>query len=113
MPDGFDGSPEKVARLKLNVQRAQLIGSLVSSDMKSSMIVVPLLELDPETKQALNYGELFARLQGDVRALETDNIKVHIVGFPVLIGFLIDGLYQVMGFFAAAVVLSGLIIFAY
>lgn len=113
MPDDFDSSPSKLNALRLNVQRAKIVGSLISTDMKSSMVVVPLLDLDPDTDEPLDYGELSKVLEKKIRSMQTHTVKIHIVGFAKLIGDLIDGLYQVMSFFAAAVAIAGLIIFGY
>lgn len=113
MPADFTGQPEQLDKLRLNVQRAQLVGSLVATDRKSSMIVVPLLDKDPDTSQQLDYGELFRHLNQDIKSLESDTVKIRMVGFPVLIGFLIDGLHKVVEFYAIAVVLCAVILYAY
>lgn len=113
MPADFTGTPEQLDKLRLNVQRAQLVGSLVATDRKSSMIVVPLLDKDPDTGQLLDYGALHRHLTKDIQSLETDKVKVRMVGFPVLIGVLIDGLYNVITFFAMAVVLCAVILYWY
>lgn len=113
MPDDFDGSPALMTQLKRNVERAHLTGNLVAADLKSSMVVVPLLSMDPDTGQPLDYHELSNTLEEKVRALETGNVKIHIVGFAKLVGDLIDGLRQVMSFFAIAAVLAGIIVFVY
>ena len=113
MPDGFDGSPTSVDKLRLNVQRANLMGSLVSTDMKSSMIVVPLLDKDPDTGERLDYAELARLGETTIRTLQTDKVYIRAVGFSVIIGQLIAGLYQVMAFFAVAVAIAGIIIFTY
>lgn len=113
MPDGFDGSPAMVEKLRLNVQRANLVGRLVSSDFKSSMIVVPMLDHDPDTGNSLDYEEFGRVGMQALRALETDKVKVHAVGFSVLMVDLIEGIHQVMLFFAIAVIVAGGIIYAY
>jgi hypothetical protein len=58
-----------------------LIGKLVGSDLKSSMIVVPLLEQIPETNAPIDYGQLSAFLEQDVRSLQTEQYPIHIIGF--------------------------------
>ena len=49
MPDTYDGSPAGVEKLKQNIAKAQLVGSLGRNDYKSAMVVVPLLDRDPAT----------------------------------------------------------------
>jgi hypothetical protein len=58
IPDAYDGSPASLAGLRANVERSGEIGQLVAGDFKSSIVFVPLLDRNPETGQALDYGEL-------------------------------------------------------
>ena len=64
MPDTYDGSQASIDDLKLNVARAGLGGQLVAGNLKSSMIIVPLLDKDSATGQGINYYE-FARVLED------------------------------------------------
>jgi len=123
MPQDFDGSPAMVEKLKINIQRAGLVGSLVANDFKSSMIVVPLRDVDAQGK-ALDYHVLATALEA-IRARyetgagiaaaagQTRGVKIYIVGFAKLVGDLIDGLVKVMSFFAAAAVIAAVIIYIY
>ena len=58
MPDNYDGSPKAIAQLRANIARSGLVGSLVGTDFKSSMLVVPLLDQDPTTGKRIDYREL-------------------------------------------------------
>lgn len=113
IPDRWDGTPASMDRLRENIYRAGIIGSYVANDMKSSMIFVPLLSLDPTTGKPLDYNVLSRQLEEQVRGLETPTIKIHIVGFAKLVGDLIDGLYQVMAYFAISVLIASLLVFFY
>jgi predicted RND superfamily exporter protein len=113
MPDDFNGTKEMSRRLQFNVTRAGLIGSLVASDQRSSTVFVPLLDTDPRTGEPLDYTKISHYLENKVRVNETDSVHIHIVGFAKLVGDLIDGLTQVMTYFAAAFVISGIIILLY
>jgi len=118
MPQDFDGSPEMVEKLKINVQRAGVVGSLVANDYKSSMIVVPLRPVDAQGKP-LDYHALATSLEQIRAKYETADVNattgttIYIVGFAKLVGDLIDGLVKVMGFFAAAAVVAAVIIYWY
>jgi hypothetical protein len=114
MPPSYDGSANAIAELKLNVERAGLVGSLVSNDHRSSMIVVPLLERDAETGKPVDYAS-FSRMLEDMRAeIEKDpRYRVQIIGFAKLAGDLIHGLEKVATFFALAAATAALIIFVY
>ena len=101
MPGNYDGSPPSIEQLRINVGRAGIIGSLVANNLKSSMIIVPLMEKTADGKP-LDYGA-YARALEQVRArYESPAIKIHIVGFAKLAGDLIEGLRQVMLFFGIA-----------
>jgi predicted RND superfamily exporter protein len=113
MPDGWDGGPESTRQLKNNVARAGIVGSFIADNMKSTIIVVPLLEKDPDTGKPLDYAAFSKRLEMEVRTLETPQFKVHIVGFAKLVGDLIDGLYAVMQYFALSVAIAALFVLAY
>jgi len=63
VPDGFDTSPEMIERLKLNVQRAGIVGDLVSNDARSASILIPLLELHPETGNPLDIYNFSTQLE--------------------------------------------------
>ena len=102
MPKRYDGSHESIEQVRINVQRAGLVGSLVSNDLHSSMIVVPLLERYPDTKEPINYRELSRLLEEKVRVNEDGKTRVYIVGFAKVVGDLIDGLFKVMSFFMVA-----------
>ncbi|WAH60727.1 MMPL family transporter [Pseudomonas silvicola] len=113
IPDRFDGSPASMDRLRENIYRAGIIGSYVANDMRSSMIFVPLLSVDPRTGNPLDYTSFAHQLEAQVRALETPTVKVHIIGFAKLVGDLIDGLYEVMAYFAVSVLIASLLVYAY
>jgi len=113
MPDGFDGSPAKIEQLRVNIGKANLVGSLVSTDLRSSMIVTPLLDTNPKTGKPLDYREFAHALEQQIRSQESDSIRVYIVGFGKLVGDLMDGIVQVMSYFALAAAIAALAIFYY
>ncbi|EKT4559104.1 MMPL family transporter [Pseudomonas putida] len=113
MPSDYDGSQQSIQALRRNITRAGIIGNLVANDSKSSMLVAPLLDTHPQTGKPLDYGEFSKQLEEKIRALESDKIGIHIVGFSKLVGDLIDGLYSVMLFFAASVVIAGVFVYFY
>ena len=68
MPDTYDGSPAGIEKLKQNIAKAQLVGSLVANDYKSAMVIVPLLDRDPATGKPIDYWELSRTIEKNVRA---------------------------------------------
>jgi predicted RND superfamily exporter protein len=91
------------------------LGDLISNDMKSMTIIVPLLDKNPETGERLDYAELSDKLE-EIRTQYTaddPDKSIHIIGFAKLVGDLIDGLFAVMGFFAIAVVIATILLYMY
>jgi len=113
MPDPFDWSAEAMGALRNNILQAGIVGNFVASDFKSSLIVVPLMDKNQDTNQPLDYREFSHQLESQIRSLETDKIKIHIIGFAKLVGDLIDGLWQVSEFFGIAAVIAALFVFLY
>ncbi|HEX4585638.1 MAG TPA: MMPL family transporter, partial [Burkholderiaceae bacterium] len=112
MPDNYDGSAAKIAELRNNVQHADIVGSLVGNDLKSSTVVVPLLDRIPVTGEPIDYVALNRTLE-EIRALQRDGVRIRIVGFAKLAGDLIAGLAHVLRFFALSVLIATAIIFIY
>ena len=114
VPEGFDGSPEKVEQARANVARAGIVGSLVANDHRSAVVLVPLLDIDPETGKKLDYGTFSRRLEDAVRAKYTSpTVNIHITGFAKLVGDLIEGARSVALFFAGTVALTILVLWWY
>ncbi|WGV20151.1 MMPL family transporter [Pseudomonas putida] len=114
MPDGYQGAAADIEQLRQNIERANIVGSLVARDFKSSMLVVPLLDQDSATGKGLDYhafSQKLEQLRSQYQA--SGQYRIHVIGFAKLMGDLIDGLIQVMAFFALAVLTSLLIIYCY
>lgn len=113
MPDDYQGKPADIDQLRQNINRAGIVGSLVATDFKSSMLVVPLLDHDLATGRGIDYRQFSQMLEeklrdkyefgGDSKARAAGEeghgkYKVRVIGFAKLMGDLIDGLIQVMMF---------------
>lgn len=110
MPSGYDGSPASVVALKDNVQRADLVGALVGTDERSSMLFVPLLDIDAETGKAFDYELFRERILEIQTKYEAQGVKIHVIGFAQLIGDLIAGLNEVFTYFVVAAAIAVVII---
>ncbi len=115
MPDAYDGSPNSVEQLKINIARSGIVGNLVANNFKSTMIFVPLLDKDPVTGKPIDYASFSRTIEDKVRARENGSFKVriHVVGFAKLIGELLAGMSQVIMYFGAAAAIATLVIYAY
>lgn len=121
---GFDGGPvanrpaymteEDLDELRVNILKSGEIGRLVANNFKSSIIEVPLQESYPNPENQseliqLDYGDFSKQLEEKIRSEfqgENPNISVHIVGFAKKVGDLIEGIIKVVMFFAAALVIT-------
>lgn len=113
IPDDYDGSAESLAQVRLNVERSGEIGQLVAANYKSSIILVPLQERIAATGERIDYHALSKRIEELRAAYQSDNIVIHVTGFAKVVGDLIDGLKQVLAFFAAAIAICTLVLYWY
>ncbi len=119
MPDRYDGSAASTEQLRANIARAGLVGSLVGTDFKSSMLVVPLLDQDPGTGQRLDYRALSAAIEQIRQKAEAPGadgrpaLRLHSIGFAMLVGELIQGLRQVALYFGIAALIALAILYGY
>lgn len=114
IPDTYDGSTGALAQVKHNIQRADMIGSFVANDFKSTVIRVPLLENDPETGKPLDYGAFSLALERDVRSyFASQGVNIRVIGFAQIIGDLLAAASDIAVFFAITVGLISLLLYTY
>ncbi|MFO7963663.1 MAG: MMPL family transporter [Desulfobacterales bacterium] len=102
IPPTYNGSQASLDQVRLNVLKSGEVGSLVANDFKSSVIVAPLYDIDPETGKPLDY-QVFSQKLEDLRTrFQSDTIKIHITGFAKIVGDLIEGSTRVLLFFLIA-----------
>jgi predicted RND superfamily exporter protein len=110
IPDDYNGSATSLAQLRLNVERSGEIGSLVAGDLRSTIVLLPLQEV---AGAAIDYQALSTRLEQLREKYRSAGVSVHITGFAKVVGDLIEGLYQVLVFFAVAIAICTLVIYLY
>jgi len=113
IPDEYNGSARSVELVRANVMRSGQVGKLVANNFKSSIVHLPLLEINPETGEALDYHELSEKLEMIRSKYSSDTVSIHIIGFAKLVGDLISGIGSVAGFFAVACLLTIVLLFGY
>ena len=114
IPDSYNGSPESIELLRRNVMRSGEIGRLVANNFKSSMVVVPLQELNPQTGKQLDYHKFSHELEKLIRdKYQDDKIKIHIIGFAKLVGELMDGASSMGLFFLITIGLALILLYIY
>ncbi|MDX9887271.1 efflux RND transporter permease subunit [Thauera sp.] len=113
IPDDYDKSPESLEQVRINVERSGEIGQLVAANYQSSIIFVPLQDRIAETGERIDYHALSQRIEQLRAKYESDSIKIHVTGFAKVVGDLIEGLRQVMMFFAVAIVICTAVLYWY
>jgi predicted RND superfamily exporter protein len=92
IPDDYDGSERSLDKLRDNTLKSGQIGRLVANNFKSTIVLAPLVEIDPETGEKLDYTQFSADLERQIRdKYQSETISIHITGFAKLVGDLIEG----------------------
>lgn len=105
---------KNLAKIQSNVIRGGFVGRLVSNDFTAGMVSAELQDFDPSTGQKLDYFDLAAKLEKQVRAkYENDEYTVRIIGFAKSIGDIADGANGVLVFFFIAFLLTALSVYLY
>lgn len=112
IPDDYSGSAANLEALKRNVQRSNELGQLVAFDQTSSIIYVPLLASTADGKP-LDYAVLSGQLESLRSTYQNAHIDIHITGFAKKVGDLIDGLKQILLFFAVAILITTAVLYWY
>ena len=113
IPDGYDGSPHSLEQLRANIARSGEIGQIVAANFKSSIVFVPLLDINPKTGKPLAYQEFSEQLENIRAKYEAEGVRIHITGFAKIGGDLIEGLQQVLLFFVLAIGIASAVLYWY
>ncbi|WP_305856765.1 efflux RND transporter permease subunit [Balneatrix alpica] len=114
IPADYDGSAASLEQLRQNVLRSGQVGNLVADDFKSAIIYVPLLDINPDTGEKLDFRAFSHALETLVRdKYQSDNVQIHITGFAKVVGDLIDGAVQVALFFLVAILITLALLYLY
>jgi predicted RND superfamily exporter protein len=112
IPANFQPDEAGLAIVKGNIEKAGIVGSIVSDDYSCSMVKTSLMEIDPNTGEKLDSIVLAAQLENEIRGeFEKDNISVHIIGFTKMVGDVAKGAKGVVLFFAIAIAITTLMVF--
>lgn len=105
---------DDVATIRDRALNGKHKGFLVSNDQRAALVMAELQEVDPVTKETLDYLDLADRLETNVRDRYEDGaVEIQIVGFTKFIGDIADGASDVLIFFILAFALTTLAVFIY
>ncbi len=114
IPSTYDGSPESMEQVRLNILRSGQMGRLVADNFKSTIVQANLYDRDPKTGEPLNYQRFAHDLEQKIRdKYQTDKVKIHIVGFSKMIGDLMDGGREIVIFFLISFAITALLLYGY
>jgi hypothetical protein len=105
---------QNLLKIQSNVIRGGFVGRLVADNFGSALVVAELQDYDPSTGERLDYFDLAAKLEAQIRnKYEDDEYTVRIIGFAKLIGDIADGAKTVVQFFFYAFLLTALALYLF
>jgi predicted RND superfamily exporter protein len=110
IPATFQGTAADLATVAVNVQKAGLVGRLVSNDLRGALIRADLLDADPQTGKRLAYASVAQKLEAIRDKYENASTDVAIIGFAKAVGDITDGARGVLLFFFVAFVITALLL---
>lgn len=113
VPNSYNGSDESIQEFRVNVERSGLVGQLVGFDRRSSIIFLPLSEIDSQTGEELDYAVFADRLEDIRTRYASADIDIHITGFAKVVGDLMDGLRAILLFFVCSILIAGAFLYWY
>ena len=112
IPADFKADENGLAIVKGNIEKAGIVGSVVSDDYTCSMVKASLMDIDPNTGEKLNTIKIAEQLEQEIRqTFEKDNISIHIIGFSKMVGDVANGAKGVVLFFAVAIAITAVMVY--
>jgi predicted RND superfamily exporter protein len=112
IPEHYDGSAASLEQLKRNIARSGEVGQLVAFDMKSSIVYVPLLA-NYTDGAPLDYAKFSDSIESVRARYAGSGVEIYITGFAKVAGDLIAGLKEILTFFAAAILITTIVLYGY
>jgi len=104
---------EDLARVRENVLKSNYMGRLVTDSFNGAMVMANLLDIDPDTRERLDYFAVARRLEALRAEHASPGVGVHIIGFAKIMGDIRDGALNVVTFFGITVLLTALLVWLY
>ncbi len=106
-------TPETIVKIQRATNQGGFVGTLVSRDLTSAMIVAEIAEIYPDGKH-LDYVAYNKILETQIRKkFEDSGYEIQIIGFAKQIGDIADGASAVLQFCALALLLTALAVYWY
>ncbi|MCW5660324.1 MAG: MMPL family transporter [Burkholderiaceae bacterium] len=104
--------PETIAGIRQATSQGGFVGTLVSRDETSAMVIAELIEYDSGGRKLdyIAYNEVLERLRAK---FEDADFEIQIIGFAKQIGDIADGAQSVLKFCVVALLLTALAVYWY
>lgn len=124
IPGEYDGSPESLERVKLNVFRSTEIGRLISDNFKSSIVEAYVYSTYPSDDPARGHkagdtidfkdlGDILEGIRADINKQYGGRYHVYIIGEPKMIGDFITGSSEIVRFGGIALLITIVLLYMY
>jgi uncharacterized protein len=124
IPGEYDGSPESLERVRINVLRSTEIGRLISDNFKSSIVETYVFSTYPsddverghvagETIDFKDMGSILEGIRSEINAKYNGKYKVYIIGEPKMIGDFIEGSSEIVKFGGIAMLITIVLLYMY
>lgn len=113
IPADFNSArPAALQLVSANIDKAGIVGRMVSDDFSCAMVTAQLLDIDPATGNKLDTLAFADELEQQLRGqYENEQISIHIIGFSKMIGDVANGAKDVLLFFAVAIAITALMVY--
>ncbi|MGE6380564.1 efflux RND transporter permease subunit [Shewanella baltica] len=114
IPADFSTSVSGLETVRDNIEKAGIVGRLIANDYSAAMVSAQLMDFDPQTGKPLDTIAFAAQLEKELRGkFETDNVKIHIIGFAKMAGDVADGAKGVLLFFVIAILITAVMVYLF
>ncbi len=114
VPAAFRATEEWFPIIRNNIIKSGRLGNLVANDFSGALIRAELIDIDPKTREPLDYQKVASDLEEKIRnTVETDNISVNIIGFAKSTGDIADGARDVVKFFVVTFLITAVLLWFY
>jgi predicted RND superfamily exporter protein len=114
IPASFTETSQDLMIVKTNIEKAGVVGRLVSNDYSCAMVTAMLMDFHPNSGEAIDALSMAKKFEVDIREqFQTDNLSIHIIGFSKMVGDVADGAKSVVLFFAIAIVITAIMVFLF
>lgn len=124
IPGDYDGTPETLDKIRVNVSRSTEIGRLIADNFKSSIVEANLFTTYPmddeerghkmgQTVDFYDFGNQLDAVRAEVEEKYNGRYKLYIIGEPKMIGDFISGSLGIIWFGVIAIGITIVLLYLY